>query len=131
MKSIRPWKHLRCDIVKKLIDLFGPLLIQNFHIFFYGSSAKSVLKASYGCFSNIFQVLQKGINLQFLLYLAWKLKATNDKRCLQISLLTFVEFDPLSFKPTKWSNTLKQFVGFCWRIVWVCLTILWGCHLKD
>ena len=26
---------------------------------------------------------------------------------------------------TKWSNTLKQFIGKCRRIVWVCLTILW------
>ena len=31
----------------------------------------------------------------------------------------------LSANPTKWSSTLKQFVGFCRRIVWVCLTILW------
>ena len=27
--------------------------------------------------------------------------------------------------------TLKQFVGNIWRIVWVCLTILWGWRLKD
>ena len=26
-------------------------------------------------------------------------------------------FNPLSANPTKWSNTLKQFVGFCRRIV--------------
>ena len=33
----------------------------------------------------------------------------------------------LSTNPTKWSNTLKQFVGNSnsRRIVWVCLTILW------
>ena len=37
-------------------------------------------------------------------------------------------FNPLSADPTKWSYTLKQFVG-CWRqIVWLC--ILWGWHLK-
>ena len=34
--------------------------------------------------------------------------------------------NPLSANPTKWSNTLKQFVGNSWRIVWVGLTILWG-----
>ena len=34
--------------------------------------------------------------------------------------------NPLSTNPKKPSNTLKQFVGSCWRIVWVCLTILWG-----
>ena len=41
-----------------------------------------------------------------------------------------VSFNPLSTKFTKWSNTLKQFVGFCRRIVWVCLTILWDWHLR-
>ena len=40
-------------------------------------------------------------------------------------------FNPFSANPTKWSNTLTQFIGCCWRIVWVCLTILWGWRLKD
>ena len=31
---------------------------------------------------------------------------------------------------TKWSKTLKKFVGFCRRVVWVCSTILWGWSLK-
>ena len=35
----------------------------------------------------------------------------------------------LSANPTKWSNTLKQLVGFCRRIVWVYLTIMWGWRL--
>ena len=34
-------------------------------------------------------------------------------------------FNPLSTSLTKWSNTLKQFVGCCRRIVWVCLNVLW------
>ena len=40
--------------------------------------------------------------------------------------------NPLSANPTKWSNTLKQFVDelVYWQIVWVCLTILWDRHLK-
>ena len=33
--------------------------------------------------------------------------------------------NPLSTNPKKWSNTLKQFVGNCQKIVLVCLTILW------
>ena len=37
---------------------------------------------------------------------------------------------PLSAKPTKWSNTLKQFVGKSRRTVWVCLNILWDWRLK-
>ena len=39
-------------------------------------------------------------------------------------------FNPLSAKSTKWPNTLKQFVSYCRRIVWMCLTILWLWHLK-
>ena len=37
---------------------------------------------------------------------------------------TKLPFNPLSANPTKWSNTLKQFVGCSQRIVWVCLIIL-------
>ena len=28
-----------------------------------------------------------------------------------------IHFNPFSANPSKWSNTLKQFVGFCRRIV--------------
>ena len=38
--------------------------------------------------------------------------------------------NPLSANLTKWSNILKQYVGNFRRIVWVCLTILWGWRLK-
>ena len=38
--------------------------------------------------------------------------------------------NPLSANSTKWSNTLKQFVGNSRQIVRVCLTILWGWRLK-
>ena len=40
------------------------------------------------------------------------------------------QFNPLSANPTKWSNTLQQFVGNSGRIVWVCLPILWSWRLK-
>ena len=36
----------------------------------------------------------------------------------------------LNTNPTNWSNTLKQFVGCCQRIVCVCLTISWGRWFK-
>ena len=52
------------------------------------------------------------------------------KRNLTRSRESPFSFNPLCANSTKWSNTLKQFVG-CWqRIVWVCLTILWGWRLK-
>ena len=40
-------------------------------------------------------------------------------------------FNPSSANPTKWANSLKQFVGSCRRIVWMCLTIFWGWDLKN
>ena len=43
---------------------------------------------------------------------------------LDPSLLLLKLFNPLSANPTKWSNTLKQFVGKSRQIVWLCLTIL-------
>ena len=33
--------------------------------------------------------------------------------------------NPFRANRTNWSNILKQFVGCCRRIVWLCLTILW------
>ena len=39
-------------------------------------------------------------------------------------------FTPFRTNPTKWSNTLKQFIGNSQWIVWVCLTIVWGWRLK-
>ena len=36
----------------------------------------------------------------------------------------------LSAYPTKWLNTLKNLVDCCPRIVWVCLTVLWGWYLN-
>ena len=54
----------------------------------------------------------------------WNTKLSwNDRTILLI-------FNPLSVNPTKWSNTIKQFVGRRWQIVWVCLIILWGWLLK-
>ena len=38
--------------------------------------------------------------------------------------------NPWSTNPTKWSNTLRQFVGNSRQNVWMCLTILWGWRLK-
>ena len=37
-------------------------------------------------------------------------------------------FIPLSANLTRWSNTLKEFVGKSQQFVWVCLNILWGWH---
>ena len=39
-------------------------------------------------------------------------------------LISFWYVNLLSADPRKWSNKLRQYVGFCRRTVWVCLTIL-------
>ena len=50
---------------------------------------------------------------------------------LQLILLNLNGFvEHFKRQPTKWSNRLKQFPGFCRRIVWVCLTISGGWRLK-
>ena len=41
---------------------------------------------------------------------------------LGFALVGLPIFNPLSANPTKWSNTLKQFLGFRQRIVLVSLT---------
>ena len=41
-----------------------------------------------------------------------------------------MDLKPLSANPTKWSNTLKQFVGNSRRTVRVCLTIIRDWPLK-
>ena len=65
--------------------------------------------------------------MQFLSLLLQK--KANEREFQQIlGVLSF--FNPLNANPTKWSNALKQFVGKNQRIVRVCLTILWGWHLK-
>ena len=40
-----------------------------------------------------------------------------------------LSFNSLSANPAKLSNTVKQFVDNNWRIILVCLSIFWGCHL--
>ena len=44
-------------------------------------------------------------------------------------MMVLATINPLSGNPTKWSNTLKQFVGNSRRVE--CLTILLGWHLKS
>ena len=41
-----------------------------------------------------------------------------------------ISFLTIKRQPIHWSNTHKQFVGCCQRIICVCLAFLWGWHLK-
>ena len=57
--------------------------------------------------------------------------------CLFVDLTVFLfgkimfKVDPLNTNPTKWSNSLKQFVVNSWQSFWVCLIILWGWRLEE
>ena len=63
--------------------------------------------------------------------LGWlSLQWTCRNRCGEESREIIYIFKPLSANPTKWSNTLKQFVGKSRQIIWACLTILCGWRLK-
>ena len=58
-----------------------------------------------------------------IFWISWSLLIDLLKWLLFLSMWPL---NPLSANPSKWSNTLKQFVGCCQRIVWISLTILWG-----
>ena len=52
-------------------------------------------------------------------------------RALDRNLCVNIKYSNLlSVNPTKWLNTLSQLIGNSQRIVWICLTILWGWRLK-
>ena len=67
----------------------------------------------------------KSLYLGFLLKFHF-IKTNNPSHKHLFSWLHVNSINSLSANPTKWWSTLKQFVGCCQRIVWVCLTILWG-----
>ena len=78
------------------------------------------LKISYArCFQQIKS--QIFCNLKLMPLKEFKTKSQNNTKLL---------FKPSSANPTKWSNTLKQFVGCGRQIVCVCLTILRDWRLK-
>ena len=64
-------------------------------------------------------------NLLWILLYDFQHEATLNK-----GTLLFLCLSSLSANPTKWSTILKQFVSSSRRIVWVCLTILWGWRVK-
>ena len=66
------------------------------------------------------------------IYRIWLFPISNQNTYLRISMAAFTisYINPVNANPREWSNTLKQFVGYCPRIVWVCLTILWSWGLK-
>ena len=65
-----------------------------------------------------------------LLHYIQMFNCLNTTCCVYFLQFDFVIFNPLSANPTKWSNTLKQFVGNRRLIIWVCYTILKGWYIK-
>ena len=54
---------------------------------------------------------------------------TGHPRALTTTLTGKTYVNPLSSNSTKWLSTLNS-SAICWQIVLLCLTILWGWHLK-
>ena len=75
---------------------------------------------------NIFFVLIFSCLINYI----YEINRIFNRKCLSTVGTDFSDVNSLSTNPTKWSNTFKQFIGNSRRIVWVCLTILWGWCLK-
>ena len=72
-------------------------------------------------------LISSSVQVQILLVVYRRsamMRTSGNGHCWKLGLT------PLNANPTKWSNTLKQFIGNSRRIIWVCLTILWGWRLK-
>ena len=54
----------------------------------------------------------------------------NNTIQFNLSNYSYEILNTLSANPTKWWNTLKEFIACYRRIIWVCLTIKWGWRLK-
>ena len=63
-------------------------------------------------------------------YTCLKFELFSPKKCIWKPLGGQRVINPLSANPTKWSNTLTQFIDNCRQTVWVSLTILWYWRLK-
>ena len=72
----------------------------------------------------------KSLYLGFLLKFHF-VKTNNPSHKHLFSLLHVNSINSLSANPTKWSNTLKQFVGYCQRIVWVCFYHFMGLAFNE
>ena len=64
------------------------------------------------------------------LFINYALRAIWQKSFLAEVIFKLSWINPLNANDTKWSNTLKQFIGNSQQIIWVFLTILWGLALK-
>ena len=103
-----------------------------------------LLAGMYHCRQQLVYFIMKQTSGKRRIMLLWKLWSWWQNKCCRWLNLQKEEgssklvcgkhfhngINPLSASSTKWSNRLKQFVGFCRRIVWVCLTILWGRRLR-
>ena len=82
-------------------------------------------------FSDVFKGCRNGTLAWKGVMKCWLLSVSRRLFSILLNIYNrgFCGNNPLSASPTKWSNTLKQFVGCCRRIACVCLTILWGWRL--
>ena len=137
--KIGSWLHFCNTLRKKCCNCFWVLLWYKTFRYFTGVQSCSLLLVY-----DLFEVTHSGKSSRAWVGNKQKLETCNfiKKHSGTVAFLwilwntffyrTFrwLHLNPLTTKPTKWSNTLKQFVDCCRQIVWVCLAILRGWRLK-
>ena len=120
IKNVRNYAHLSDDYLQNLAEMSNNLV--NDELTKKRGSVNTIsmtdivrgLKGAKFVYIRIFASLFISMDLtRFLKHNKW-FSLSREKKT----------FNPLSASPTKWSNTLKQYVGYYRRTVWVCLTIL-------
>ena len=105
--------------------------MQNSSTFIYFTLYQSLMQFITKAASMNLKVVQKSFDSVIWLFFRNSLKHVDVLVKFVGTWVFSANISSLSGNPIKWSNTLKKFVGCCRRIVWVCLTILSGWHLKS
>ena len=105
--------------------------MQNSSTFIYFTLYQSLMQFITKAASMNLKVVQKSFDSVIWLFFRNSLKHVDVLVKFVGTWVFSANISSLSGNPIKWSNTLKKFVGCCRRIAWVCLTILWGWHLKS
>ena len=123
------------SVFRTLSKIYGRALFQNFAVDCF--LKKALTWVFHRCISNVSVVndyVKAKVNSENLIILVCDTSDDFIKAFRRIFHDYLRHLNPLSANPTKWSNTLKQFVGnsrrIVRRIVWACLTVLWNWRLN-
>ena len=119
---------LRRSVVFLLLMI--PILLEKWYLIIFYCTTETTFLFCFYWFDLLFSFSQSGhIVFWFNLKKAWQ-QLVLSYVCWTNIILFWVAFlliistgfffNPWSANPTKWSDTLKQIVGYCRQIVWVC-----------